>query len=218
MSAASLILCDDHPLLIRGLADLIAGSSRFRIVATCGDGVHGLSAICALRPDLAVIDIAMPKMNGLELFVQARAAGWTGRGVLLTAAISDQETVHAVAAGVNGIVLKEAAGATLIDALEAVLAGQRWMPPDIVQAAVSRARANRDNSPLAMLTPREREVALMIADGRSNREAASALGLSEGTIKTYVRTIFEKLGADNRTAVALLIARAGGRNELNFRR
>ncbi|NWK96407.1 hypothetical protein DM806_12205 [Sphingobium lactosutens] len=92
------------------------------------------------------------------------------------------------------------------------------MPPDVLQAAVGRARTSRDSSPLALLTPRERQVALMIADGRSNREAASALGLSEGTIKTHIRTIFEKLGADNRTAVALLIARSGARNEVHFRR
>jgi two-component system NarL family response regulator/two-component system nitrate/nitrite response regulator NarL len=92
------------------------------------------------------------------------------------------------------------------------------MPPDVLQAAVGRVRTSRDGSPLADLTPRERQVALMIADGRSNREAASVLGLSEATIKTYVRTIFEKLGADNRTAVALLVARAGARNEPHFRR
>jgi DNA-binding NarL/FixJ family response regulator len=206
-----ILLCDDHPLLLRGLTDLIAAEPGMRVVATTCDGEEALAALDKFNPELAVIDLALPGLSGLNILQFVEKERRPVRIVLLTASISDAEVVQAVAAGVSGIVLKEAAPATLVRALREVAGGGRWLPPEVVRAAILRAAdASRIVSPLDQLTRREREVAQLVADGRSNRDAASALGISEGTVKIHLHSIYSKLQVDNRTAVAILYARSRG--------
>jgi DNA-binding NarL/FixJ family response regulator len=213
-----ILVCDDHPLLMRGLADLIAAEADMDVVAMCADGEKALKALADHSPDLAILDISMPGLGGIEVFERSRDQGWSGRAILLTASISDDEVVHAIAAGIGGIVLKEVATTKLVEAIRVVASGGRWMQQDVVRAAVSRARKQPPPSPMDELTARERDVAALVADGRSNRDVAHALGTSEGTVKSHLHNVFEKLGVDNRTAIAILVARERSRNASSPRR
>ncbi|MBC9031175.1 response regulator transcription factor [Sphingomonas sp. JC676] len=204
----SLVLCDDHPLILRGLANLIAADTDIDIVATCGDGQQAIDAILEHMPDVAVLDISMPHRDGIEVLRQVAREQWPVRVVFLTGCITDEQVIQAIAAGAYGIVLKESAAASLVDCLGHVAEGRKWLPSSIVQPAISRASAAaRRTSPFALLTRREKEVARLIADGLSNKDVAVRLALSEGTVKIHLHTIYSKLGVDNRTAVAILFTR-----------
>jgi DNA-binding NarL/FixJ family response regulator len=204
----SLVLCDDHPLILRGLADLIAADTDINIVATCGDGQQAIDAILEHMPDVAVLDISMPERDGIEVLQQLARERWPVRVVFLTGCITDEQVIQAIAAGAYGIVLKESAAASLVDCLHHVAEGRKWLPSSIVQPAISRASAAaRRTSPFALLTRREKEVARLIADGLSNKDVAARLAMSEGTVKIHLHTIYSKLGVDNRTAVAILFTR-----------
>ncbi|MET0310015.1 MAG: response regulator transcription factor [Sphingomonas sp.] len=204
----SLVLCDDHPLILRGLADLIAADTDIDIVATCGDGQQAIDAILKHMPDVAVLDISMPRRDGIEVLKQAARGQWPVRIVFLTGCITDEQVIQAIAAGAYGIVLKESAAASLVDCLRHVAEGRKWLPSNIVQPAISRASAAAQRtSPFELLTRREKEVARLIADGLSNKDVAARLALSEGTVKIHLHTIYSKLGVDNRTAVAILFTR-----------
>jgi DNA-binding NarL/FixJ family response regulator len=204
----SLVLCDDHPLILRGLADLIAADTDIDIVATCGDGQQAIDAILKHMPDVAVLDISMPQRDGIDVLRQVAREQWPVRVVFLTGCITDEQVIQAIAAGADGIVLKESAAASLVDCLRHVAEGRKWLPSNIVQPAISRASAAaRRTSPFELLTRREKEVARLIADGLSNKDVAARLALSEGTVKMHLHTIYSKLGVDNRTAVAILFTR-----------
>lgn len=204
----SLMLCDDHPLILRGLADLIAADTDIDIVATCGGGQQAIDAILEHMPDVAVLDISMPERDGIDVLKEVAREQWPVRVVLLTGCITDEQVIQAIAAGAYGIVLKESAAATLVDCLRHVAEGRRWLPSSIVQPAISRASAAaRRISPFELLTRREKEVARLIADGLSNKEVAGRLAMSEGTVKIHLHSIYSKLGVDNRTAVAILFTR-----------
>jgi DNA-binding NarL/FixJ family response regulator len=204
----SLILCDDHPLILRGLADLIAADTDIEIVATCSDGQQALDAIVVHMPNVAVLDISMPQRDGIEVLKQVAREQWPVRVVFLTGCITDEQVIQAIAAGAYGSVLKESAAASLVDCLRQVAEGRKWLPSSIVQPAISRASAAaRRTSPFELLTRREKEVARLIADGLSNKDVAARLTMSEGTVKIHLHTIYSKLGVDNRTAVAILFTR-----------
>jgi DNA-binding NarL/FixJ family response regulator len=195
-------------LILRGLADLIAADTDIDIVATCGGGQQAIDAILEHMPDLAVLDISMPERDGIDVLKEVAREQWPVRVVFLTGCITDEQVIQAIAAGAYGIVLKESAAASLIDCLRHVAEGRRWLPSSIVQPAIRRASAAaRRISPFELLTRREKEVARLIADGLSNKEAATRLAMSEGTVKIHLHSIYSKLGVDNRTAVAILFTR-----------
>jgi len=204
----SLMLCDDHPLILRGLADLIATDTDIDIVATCGSGQQAIDAILEHMPDVAVLDISMPERDGIDVLKEVARKQWPVRVVILTGCITDEQVIQVIAAWAYGIVLKESSAASLVDCLRHVVEGRRWLPSSIVQPAISRASAAaRRISPFELLTRREKEVARLIADGLSNKDAAARLAMSEGTVKIHLHSIYSKLGVDNRTAVAILFTR-----------
>ncbi|TPG43564.1 DNA-binding response regulator [Sphingomonas koreensis] len=202
----SLVLCDDHALILGGLRTLIADEADFSIVATAEDGIEALDVIHRHKPDIALVDISMPRIDGIALLQRIDREGWPIKVVLLSASISDSQILEAIAAGVAGIVLKDEAPATLVQCLRTVARGGRWLPPHLVVPAINRGRA-RDVTPLAALTPRERQVAALVAKGKANREVAAALSITEGTVKIHLHTIYSKLEVDNRTAFAIMFAR-----------
>ena len=201
-----LVLCDDHPLILGGLSTLITAEPDFSIAATAEDGEQALDVMRRHLPDIALIDISMPRINGIALLQQIDREGWPIKAVLLSASISDSQILEAIAAGVAGIVLKDEAPATLVQCLRTVARGGRWLPPHLVVPAINRGRA-RDITPLAALTPRERQVAELVAKGKANREVAAALSISEGTVKIHLHTIYSKLEVDNRTAFDIIFTR-----------
>src|SRR4051795_6453520 len=211
--AMRVVLADDHPIVLGGLRALLQGEPGVEIVAAALDGVTALTMIRAHEPDLAVLDITMPRLTGLKVLEALAADDLATRGVLLTGSASDEQIATAVERGAWGLLLKESAPGTLIACLKAVAAGQRWLPEDLVAPAIRRAAERRatDVRPERVLTAREYEIARLIAQGLSNKHIAHALAITEGTVKIHLHNTYEKLGGVmNRTSLAVLMQTAQG--------
>lgn len=197
------LLADDHPFMRAGV-EAVLRDSPFEIVATAASGDEALAKIAEADPELCIFDIRMPGRNGVEVLEDMRRGGDARPVVLLTAELEDAALLAAVQAGVNGIVLKDVAEDALLDCLSAVAGGGRAVPPDLLQRALDLSLRGEPKHPLEGLTPRERQIAEHVGRGQRNREIAEALGMSEGTVKVYLHTIYQKLGIENRTELALM--------------
>ncbi|MBL8770470.1 MAG: response regulator transcription factor [Phenylobacterium sp.] len=201
----SVVIADDHPLMLKGVAGLLEGGP-YELAALCGDGLQARAAILEHRPDVAILDVNMPKLSGLDLLREARAEGWPTRVILLTAGIDQGPLVEAVTLRVDGLVLKDAGGELLMRCIERVLDGEQWIDREAmkqVMAAVATPAGGPARA--AELTPRESDVARLVAQGRRNKEIARDLGISEGTVKMHLHNLYEKLDVSSRTELALLV-------------
>jgi DNA-binding NarL/FixJ family response regulator len=208
----TLIIADDHPFVLRGVEDLISTQPDLAVLEKCSDGILALDAVCRHRPDLAVLDMAMPGMTGLQVLRAARARRLPTKIVLLTASVMDGDILDATAAGLEGLVMKDAAPDDLIACIRAILAGRTWLPKETVNSAVAREMVQRaqPGHHAGLLTPREREIVACVAEGLSNKIIAHRLGLSEGTVKIHLHKIYGKLGVHSRTSMlSLLFGRNG---------
>jgi two-component system nitrate/nitrite response regulator NarL len=201
-----IVLADDHPIFLSGLANLIRSDSRYALLATCSDGAAALQALRDLQPDLAVLDIGMPDMSGLDVLETARRESLPTRVVFLTASANDEYIARAVALETWGVLLKDAAADQL---LAAVVGGRRWLPPEVVDKAVAReaARHLEADRIVGSLTRRERELVVLATEGLSNKEIARRVGVTEATVKIHLHNIYQKLGVTNRTVVTMLVHR-----------
>jgi len=200
-----IVVVDDHPFLRAGLRSILA-ESEFTVVAEASDGEQAFLAIAAHDPDIVLLDISMPPPDGIAVLEGLRAAGDRRPVVLLTAAIGDGQLLRAVHAGANGIVLKDGAEETLIDALREVAAGRTAVPRDMLERALALSLGEgAAHDALARLSAKERSIANCVSVGMRNREIADAVGISEGTVKTYLYHIYNKLGVGNRTELAVLV-------------
>jgi DNA-binding NarL/FixJ family response regulator len=207
-----IVLADDHPIFLSGLANLIRSDSRYALLATCSDGAAALQALRDLQPDLAVLDIGMPDMSGLDVLETARRESLPTRVVFLTASANDEYIARAVALETWGVLLKDAAADQLLECLAAVVGGRRWLPPEVVDKAVAReaARHLEADRIVGSLTRRERELVVLATEGLSNKEIARRVGVTEATVKIHLHNIYQKLGVSNRTALtALVLAHRG---------
>ena len=199
----AVLLADDHPFMRAGVEAVLRGT-RFEIVATANDGDEALAAIDQHDPAICIFDVRMPNRNGVEALQALREKGDSRPVVLLTAGLEDHMLLGAVRAGVNGIVLKDGAEDALLDALDKVEGGQRSIPQPLLQRALDLSLSGGKTDPLATLAPRERQIAAQVGRGLRNREIADTLAMSEGTVKVYLHTIYQKLGIKNRTELALI--------------
>jgi len=199
----TVLLADDHPFMRAGV-EAVLRQSPFEIVATAATGDEALAKLAEHDPELCIFDIRMPGRDGLEILQEMRREGDNRPVVLLTAELEDAALLDAVQAGVNGIVLKDVAENALLDCLEAVAAGNRAIPADLLERALELSLREKPRHPLEGLTPRERQIAEHVGQGQRNRDIAAALGMSEGTVKVYLHTIYQKLGIENRTELALI--------------
>jgi two-component system nitrate/nitrite response regulator NarP len=199
----TVLLADDHPFMRAGVEAVLRGT-RYQLVATANNGDEALAAVAQESPDICIFDVRMPKRSGVEALQAMREKGDTRPVVLLTAELGDYALLSAVKAGVNGIVLKDGAEDALLGALDRVAAGDRAIPPPLLQRALDLSLAGDKADPLASLAPRERQIASHVGRGLRNREIADALAMSEGTVKVYLHTIYQKLGIKNRTELALI--------------
>ena len=208
-SVTTILLADDHPLILRSLADLIGGYPEYALVASVADGEAALDAIRTHAPDLAILDVNMPKLSGIDLLRVVARDNLKTRIVFLTAELASEQVLDALAADVQGIVLKESAPETLIDCLAAVRAGSKWLPEDLVKAALESETRKRESEALfdRTLTPREGEIVRLAATGLVNKSIGRKLGVSEGTVKLHLHNIYRKLGVTNRTELAGLAIR-----------
>jgi two-component system nitrate/nitrite response regulator NarL len=207
-------LADDHPLVLRGLSQLIATRPDFDVVSAAPDGEAALADIRRFLPDVAVLDVNMPKLGGLDVLKAAVGERLATRIVFLTASLGDERMLEAVKLGVYGIVLKDSAPESILDCLDQVVAGGRWLATDFVQTALTREAARRDSDtePVEPLTAREREVIRLVSSGLSNKQVARELTLTEGTVKIHLHNVYRKLKLSSRTA---LTAYALGRGQIS---
>lgn len=194
-----LLLADDHPM-IRAALEVLLRDTDFEIVGMAGSGEATLQSVEDLQPDLLLLDIQMPGGTGIDVLRRLRAAKFQLPVILLTAAIDDAALLEAKELKVQGIVLKNSDPAFLLDCLESVRNGRNWMDPELAtRVRQLGARAGRRVS----LAPRERQLIGFIRKGMRNREIAEELGVTEGTVKAYLHAIFDKLGVNNRTELAI---------------
>jgi DNA-binding NarL/FixJ family response regulator len=202
----TLIVADDHPLVRDALANLFEAEG-FRVVARVENGEQALEAITSLVPDLAVIDVNMPVLDGLEVLRRVRAGAARTRLVLLTGSIETRQLEEALRLRVDGLVFKDAPVDMLLRCAQGALDGQPW----IDRAAMEQLLQRDESAPGEMprLTERETAIARHVAEGLRNKEIARRLGIEEGTVKMHVHNLFRKLGVSSRTELAL-VARRGG--------
>jgi len=204
MRSVSIVVADDHPVVLGGLIALLKKDKIFRLAASCANGPEAIDAIRSLRPELALLDVSMPGLNGLQVLETLIAENLPTRVCLLAASLTDREIVAAATKGASGIILKEAAPDTLVTCLRAIAAGQKWLPADLVDGAVERLREH--DAQIAKvsdaLSPREIEIMLRVAEGLSNKEVGRQLDISEGTVKMHLHSIYQKIHVNNRTSLA----------------
>jgi DNA-binding NarL/FixJ family response regulator len=191
MPSATVLLADDHAVVAEGLASLLG--SEFTLVGTVTDGAQLLEVARRLRPDVIVTDVAMPGMSGLEALRRLKAEAIAAKVIFLTMHAEAQLAAEALRAGASGFVVKHAAGVELIAAIQTVLRGGTYLTPDLSQDVLTTL-AEGGPSAGAILTPRQREVIRLIADGRTMKEIAAALGLSPRTIETHKYEMMQALG------------------------
>lgn len=194
----SILIADDHPMIRLAIARL-AGRNSFHTIAEAADAKEALSAIATHDPDIVILDLAMPGGSGMEVLRETRSQADDRSIVILTAEIDDNRLSAALDLGVDGIVLKNSDPAHLIECLTCVREGGRWIDPILKRRAEAAAEAGASGK----LSPRETEVMALVAKGLRNREIAAELGITEGTVKVFLHSIFEKLGVSNRTELAL---------------
>ena len=196
------LLADDHPMIGAALDVLLRGSD-YELVGRARGGADALSQVQRLKPQLLLLDVNMPDGSGLDVLRQLRATRRAPAVILLTAGMDDTQILTADKLGPEGMVLKTSDPALLLECMEQVRKGERWVDPEIEE----RTRQVKDRASRApSLTPRERELIDLVRQGLRNRDIAAQLGVTEGTVKVYLHAIFDKLGVDNRTELAMRAA------------
>jgi DNA-binding NarL/FixJ family response regulator len=198
MRYARVLLADDHTIVVQGLASLLR--EDFDLVGTVGDGEALIDAAQRLRPDVIVADIAMPLMDGLEALRQLKATRLDARVIFLTMHADAQLATEALRAGASGYVLKHSAGEELITAIQEVLQGRTYLTPLIAQDVITTLMASEKQATVT-LTPRQREVLRLIAEGRRMKEIAATLQLSTRTVETHKYEMMRALGVDSTAAL-----------------
>ena len=205
MSAPSitLVLADDHPIVLDGLQQLFSSEPDFAILARCPDGEAALEAVRRLRPDVLVVDLQMPGKNGLAVLRELQAEAHPTRAVVLTASFGDDEVLQAVRLGARGVVLKDMAPHLLVQCVRAVHAGGEWLEQGVLARALDRflQRDEVQRGAARLYSPRELEVVRLVAQGLRNKEIARKLDITEGTVKIHLYNVYRKAGVHSRIAL-----------------
>jgi two-component system NarL family response regulator len=199
---ATVLVVDDHALLRTGVANIINQEPDLRVVAEAGNGLQAIEAYDRHRPDVTLIDLRMPVMEGVEVVRRIRERDPRARMIVLTTYDTDDEIASALKAGAKAYVLKDISADNLIACIREVLAGKTYLAP----AAAAKLA---EGVTRVQLTPREMATLRLMADGKANKEIASELAISERTVKTHLGHLFEKLGAASRTEAVKIATRRG---------
>lgn len=211
MKRIRLVLADDHPIVLDGLEQLFSTEPDLEVVARATSAEGAVRALDEFRPDVLVLDLAMPGRDGIWVMEQAVERGHSTRIVLLTAHLDEQKLLEAVRLNVAGVVLKEMAPRLLVECVRKVHAGEKWLEKQSVTRAMDRMvkRESEIQRLSRLLTPRELEIVGLAAEGLRNREIADRLTITEGTVKIHLHNIYEKLGVTGRPQLILLATREG---------
>ena len=211
----NIILIDDHTLFREGLESLLS-RRNINILAAVGSGQEGLRLATELNPDVVLLDMRMPEMDGMEVLRQLRQGGFTNPVVMLTTSSDERDLVESLRSGAQGYLLKDMEPDELVLALRDIVAGKTVVASDLapVLARVVQGESisAAEDSPFAKLTPRENEILALLAEGQSNKVIARNLGISDGTVKLHVKSILRKLGVHSRVEAAVMAVEQGVRS------
>jgi DNA-binding NarL/FixJ family response regulator len=214
------LIVDDDPLVRSALTLMLGGQGDVEVVGEAGDGRAGVELAGDLQPDVVLMDIRMPQLNGLEATRRLHARPDPPRVIVLTTFDADDHVVGALAAGADGFLLKDTPPPLILDAIRKVAAGEPMLSPSVTATLIRKLRVDQPGREtadrtaeaerrLAALTARERDVALAVGRGLSNAEIAGELHLSIPTVKAHVSRLFDKLEATNRVQIAICVHDAG---------
>jgi len=205
-----ILIADDHPVVRVGLRNMLQANGQMKVIAEAKDGVEALNMVRTLRPDILLLDLAMPNMPGMDALreLTSESSSTSTRTIVLTGLIDKRQILEALQLGARGVVLKDAVVDHLSACIRAVMQGQYWLEGRPVQNLVQVLRdlAAQTAAPPRKtfgLTPRELEVVSLITEGSTNKHIAHTFGISEETVKRHLTNIFNKLGVGNRLELAL---------------
>ncbi|HEX7173026.1 MAG TPA: response regulator transcription factor [Candidatus Limnocylindria bacterium] len=209
-SVLRLLVVDDHEVVRQGLVALLDRREGFEVVAQAGTVAEAVSAAARFEPDLVVMDVRLPDGSGIEACREIRAARPDTRVIMLTSYPDEEAVLSAIIAGASGYLLKQIRGRDLVSALESVGRGESLLDPAVTERVLQRVRAAATGGAadeLADLTQQERKILLLVAEGKTNKEIAADVFLSDKTVKNYVSSILSKLNLQRRTQAAAFVAR-----------
>lgn len=203
-----IVIADDHPIVRDGLRKLLETEADFAVAGQAADGREAVKLVEELKPDILLLDLAMPRLPGLEVLRSLSGSASSTRTILLTAAIEKEQIVEALQVGARGVVMKESATQMLFKSIRTVMAGQYWVGRGEVSDLVQALRSLLAAGPAAAdksfgLTRRELEIVATIVAGYTNKEIAKRFLLSEDTVKHHLTHIFDKLGVSSRLELAM---------------
>ena len=204
-----LLIADDHPVVRDGLVAILGTQPDFVVVGEAGDGAEAVARAAVLQPDVVLLDLEMPLLDGVEALRQLRAADERVRVIVFTAFDTDERILTAVQAGAQGYLLKGVPRQELFNAIRVVYSGGSLLQPVVASKLLRQVSQRQEAPPLEPLTPREQEVLEQLALGLQNKEIAARLVISERTVKFHVSAILSKLHAGNRTEAVAIAAQHG---------
>ncbi|OJX79847.1 response regulator transcription factor [Leifsonia sp. 71-9] len=196
MSAVRLLVADDHPVVRDGIVGMVSSDPEIDVVGEASDGAEAVGLARALEPDVVLMDLRMPGMDGVSAIRELTRLGVRSRVVVLTTYASDADVLPAIEAGATGYLLKDVPRDELVRAIHAAASGHAPIAPAVASRLVDRVRTPE----AGLLSPRELQVLALVADGATNREAGSRLHVSEATVKTHLLSVYAKLGVGDRAA------------------
>ena len=205
-------LLDDHEVVRRGLTALLESAPDITVVGESGSAQEATQIIPPLRPDVAVLDARLPDGDGVTVCREIRAIDPQIKALMLTSFQDDEALFDSIMAGASGYLLKQVRGTDVVEAIRTVAAGRSLLDPSVTQQVLERLRHPEGHYPVefAMLTPQERRILDLIAQGMTNRQIATELLLAEKTVKNYVSSLLAKLGLERRTQAAVLATKLFG--------
>jgi DNA-binding NarL/FixJ family response regulator len=220
MSELTIVVVDDHPLFRQGVADALSLSPRIRVVGQASHGVQGLEMILSLRPDIAIVDVNLPGMNGQQITHEVTTERTSTRVILMTAYDDGEQMLHAAIAGAAGYCTKDIQPDNLTELILNVGDGKYVMAGEVMsersfshwlqlQLESARRSYSEPGSPFHPLSEREMEVLNLVVEGKSNKEIASILGISHQTVKNHITSILRKFGVEDRTQAVVYALKRG---------
>lgn len=197
-----IVVADDHPIVREGIVANLKRQRDLKVIGEATDGVEVLEFIKQNRPDVALLDLRMPRMNGMEVLAALNGLKLQTRAIVMTAFENEEDIQCSMRAGARAYLLKDCSKQILADVIRRVYRGEIYLPPQIAQKLVDRMQKPQ-------LSPRELEVLRALAAGKSNKEIGVQLFISEGTVKTHVESLLDKLGATTRTSAMKAAVRRG---------
>ena len=198
----SILIADDHEVVREGLVAMIDRQPGMRVVAQAANGVEAAALWNRFRPDITLVDLRMPELDGVGVISEVRAVNPRARVIILTTFDGDEDIYRGMRAGARAYLLKDAPRDELLGCIRAVHAGDTFVPPLVAAKLAAQVSSER-------LTVREREILKLMGEGSSNKAIARQLGISEGTVKTHVKSVLQKLEVASRTEAVSLAARRG---------